>query len=172
MRFLNLLAKRHHFGRVGGLDPDIISGLNIIVSAFTGKNRERQTKLSQASSLNLWELITDGRLESNARTLLRKPNFLFVDSINEDAEVMLYDSYKWLCQLEECRFFLSDMERMFSFSSIQLMSLPRSMECDLTEEQFGVSLGWISHHNRSPGGSWQECSRTAAGFVKGGVSRG
>ena len=35
------------------------------------------------------ELITDGRPESEARSLLKKPDFLFGDSIDEDAELML-----------------------------------------------------------------------------------
>ena len=77
----NSLAKRHHSGHVGGPDPDIISGFSRTVPAFTKKNQERQAKLSQASSLALWELITDGRFESNARKLLRKSNFLFRDSV-------------------------------------------------------------------------------------------
>ena len=92
--FSNPLAKSHHFGHVGGPDPDIVSGLNRTVPAFTEKNRERQTKLSQASSLTLWKLIIDRRFESDAHTLLRKPDFLFEDSVDEDAEVMYDDSYK------------------------------------------------------------------------------
>jgi len=73
-------------------------------------------------------LITDGRFELDARSLLKKLDFLFEDSINEDVEVMLNDSYKWLRQLEECRFFHPDMKRMFSLSSIQSMSLHRLIE--------------------------------------------
>jgi len=46
---------------------------------------------------------------------------------------------------ERC-FYLPDMERMFSLSSIQSMSLHRSMEWELTKEQSGVSLGQISCH--------------------------
>ena len=95
---------------------------------LTGKDRERRTKLSLASSQTLQELITDERFESDTRLLLRKPDFLFGDSINEDAEVILDGSYKWLRQLGERRFFLSDMEMMFSLSSIQSMSLHRPME--------------------------------------------
>jgi len=40
------LAKRHHFGHVGGPDLDIISKLGKTVPAFTGKNRERWAKSS------------------------------------------------------------------------------------------------------------------------------
>jgi len=68
----------------------VVSSLRRTISAFTEKNRGRQTKLSQASSLTLWELSTDERFESNGCTLLRKPDFLFRDSVNEDVEVM-YD---------------------------------------------------------------------------------
>ena len=142
----NPLPKRRYFGHVGGPDPDIVSSLRRIVPAFTGKNRERQTKLSQASSLTLRELITDGRFESNARTSLRKPDFLFGNSVDEDAEVMYNGSYKWLRWLGERCFFLPDMERMFSLSSIQSISLHRSMQWELTKEQSGVSFRRISHH--------------------------
>jgi len=70
----NPLAKRCHFGHVAGTD-DIVSNLRRTIPAFTEKNREQQTKLSQASSLTLRELITNGRFESNAHTLLRKLDF-------------------------------------------------------------------------------------------------
>ena len=138
--------KRRHFGYVGGPDSDIISGLNRTVPVFTGMDRERQTKLSQARSLTLQDLNTDGRFESDARTLLRKQDFLFGDSINEDADVMLDGSYKWLHRVGEHRFFLSDMEMLFSLLSIQLMSLHRPMEWDLTEKQSKVPIRQISHH--------------------------
>jgi len=148
----NPLAKRHHFGHVGGPDSDIVSSLRRTISAFTGKNRERQTKLSQASSLTLRELITNGRFESNACTLLRKLNFLFRDSVDKDAEMMYDGNYKWLHQLGERRFFLPIMERMFSLSFIQSTSLHRLMKWELKKEQSGVSLGWISHHTTIPAG--------------------
>ena len=82
------LVKRRYFGHVGVPDPNIIFNLRRTVLAFTGKSQERQIKLSQASSLTPRELITDGRFELNARTLLRKLDFLFGDSVDEDAEVM------------------------------------------------------------------------------------
>ena len=110
----NPLAKMRHFGHVSGPDLDAVSKLDKAMSAFTGKNRERRAKLSQVSSHILQTLITDGRLESEAHSLLKKTDFLFGDSINEDAEVMLDDNYKWLCWFGEHRFFLPDIERMFS----------------------------------------------------------
>ena len=82
--------------------------------------------------------------------MLRKLTFLFEDFVNEDAEVMYDGSYKWLRRLRERCFFLPDMERIFSLSSIQSMSLHRSMEWELTMEQSGVSLGWISYHVAIP----------------------
>ena len=102
--------------------------------------------MSQASSQTLRELITDGRLESEARSLLKKPDFLFGDSIDEDVEVMLNGSYKCLLQLGECRFFLPDMERMFSLSFIQPLSLHQLIEWDLTEEHSHASLRQICEH--------------------------
>ena len=63
---------------------------------------------------------------------------------------MLDGGYKWLRRLRERRFFLPDMERMFSLSPIQSMSLHRSMEWDLTEEQSEASLGQIFLHTAIP----------------------
>jgi len=40
--------------------------------------------------LTLREIIFDGRFESDSRALLRKPDFFFGDSIEED-EAALYD---------------------------------------------------------------------------------
>jgi len=151
---------------VGGSDPDIVSGLNRTVPAFTGKNRERQAKLSQDSSLTLWELITDERFESDARSLLRKLNFLFGDSVSEDAEVMYDGSYKWLRRLGGRHFFLMNMERMFSLSFIQSMFLHRSMEWELTTEQSKVSLGWISHHTAIPVGHGKNVVGLLSGSLK------
>jgi len=100
----------------------------------------------------LRELITDGRLESEARILLKSFGLFIRRVINEDAEVMLDDSYKWLRWLGEHRFFLPDMERMFSLSCIWPLSLHQSMDWDLTEEQSEVSLGQIFHDKAIPVG--------------------
>ena len=83
------LATRRHFGYADGPNPDVVFKLNKTVPAFTAKSQEWQVKLSQASSQTIRELITDERLESKARSLLKKPDFLFGDSIDEDVEVML-----------------------------------------------------------------------------------
>ena len=64
--------------------------------------------------------------------------------------MMLDGSYKWLHRLVEHRCFLPDIERMLSLSFIQPMSLHRSMEWDLTEEQSEVSLKQIFHHMAVP----------------------
>ena len=46
--------------------------------------------------LTLREIISDSRFESESHALLRKPDFFFDDSIEED-ETVLYDGdYKWL----------------------------------------------------------------------------
>jgi len=63
--------------------------------------------------LTLREILSDGRLESEARTLLRKPNFFFRDSIKENDEDVYDGHYKWLRQIGRGRFFLPGMERMF-----------------------------------------------------------
>jgi len=61
---------------------------------FTREKRERQTKLSMASMLTLWGLLSDGKFESGSHALLRKLDFFFGDSINKDEEVLYNDNYK------------------------------------------------------------------------------
>ena len=56
----------------------------------TGRSKERRNRISDASMLTLWEFISDGQFKSDSRALLRKPDFFFGDSIEED-EAALYD---------------------------------------------------------------------------------
>ena len=77
------------------------------------KSRKRRSWVSNASMLTLWEIISVGRFKFDSHALLRKPDFFFGDSIEED-EAILYDGdYKWLCQISNRRFFLPNMERMY-----------------------------------------------------------
>jgi len=78
--------------------------------------------------LTLREIISDGRFESNSRALLRKPEFFFGDSIEED-EAALYDGdYKWLRQIGNMRFFLPNMERMYPLAYLQHISVCQTMD--------------------------------------------
>ena len=55
--------------------------------------------------LTLHLIISNGRFKSDSHTILRKINFFFGDSIEED-EAALYDGdYKWLRQIGNSRFF-------------------------------------------------------------------
>jgi len=56
----------------------------------TGKSKERQSRISNASMLTLREIISGGRFELDSRALLRMLDFFFGDSIKED-EADLYD---------------------------------------------------------------------------------
>ena len=100
--------------------------------------------------------------------MVEKPDFLFGDSINEDAEAMLDGSYKWLYRLRERHFFLPDMERMFSLSFIQLMSLHRSMEWDVTKEQSEISFRQIFHHMVVP----MDQDKNVVGLLPGSLGAG
>ena len=119
----NPLTKRNHFGHIGGVDPNLLFNLRKIVTAFSGTNEERQTRLTKGTAFTLRELISDRRFESNDRRLFRKPVFLFAYAIEENEEILFYGNYKWLRQIGEHRFFLPNMERMFLLSYLQSMSL-------------------------------------------------
>ena len=91
--------------------------------------------------VTLREIISDGLFEMDSRTPLRKPAFLFGDSIDEDDRILHDEDYKWLRQIGDRRFFLPNMERMYSLSYLQHMSVHRIMDWDLSRFVFGVSLG-------------------------------
>ena len=63
----------------------------------TGKSKEQRSRISNASMLTLREIIFDGQFESDSRALLRKPDFFFGDSIEEDEAALYNGDYKWLC---------------------------------------------------------------------------
>ena len=50
--------------------------------------------------MTLKVLISDSRFESDHRGLLRKPEFLFGDSIKEDEEDLYNRKYKYLRQID------------------------------------------------------------------------
>ena len=83
--------------------------------------------------LTLWELIFDGQFESDSRTLLRKPDFFFSDSIEEDGAALYEWNYKWLRQISNKRFFLPNMERMYPPAYLQHMSVCRTMGWELVK---------------------------------------
>ena len=65
---------------------------------ITDKSKERKERISRASMVNLWEIISDGLLETDSRTPLRKPAFFFGDAIDEDDRTLHDGDYKWLHQ--------------------------------------------------------------------------
>ena len=110
---------------------------------ITGKSMERRNLINNASMLTLQEIIFDGRFESDSRTLLMKPDFFFNDSIEKN-EAALYDGdYKWLCQIGNRRFFLSNIERMYPLAYLQHMSVCWTMDWELVKPISGVTMGKI-----------------------------
>ena len=85
----NPLSKKCHFGYVGGADPNMIFVLQRTAPVTTGKSKEQRSQISNDSMLTLREIISDSRFESDSRALLRKPDFFFGDSIEEDEAVLL-----------------------------------------------------------------------------------
>ena len=67
--------------------------------------------------------------------------FFFVDAIDEDDRILHDGDYKWLRQIGDRRFFLPNMERMYSLSYLQHMSVHCTMDWDLSWFVSGVSFG-------------------------------
>ena len=91
-------------------------------------NEERSAKLSRADALTLRELISDGKFESDDKTLMRKPIFLFGDSINADESPLIDGNYRWLRKIGNRFLFLPNMLHMVPLSYLQSMSVPQPME--------------------------------------------
>jgi len=115
----------NHFGYVGGPDFNLLFILRKTIPAFTRTNEERHAYLTKGTASTLWELILNRRFESSSHRLFRKPVFLFGDAIEENEEILFDGNYKWLRQIGEHRFFLPNMEWLFSLSYLQSMSLVR-----------------------------------------------
>ena len=60
--------------------------------------------------------------------------------VDEDDRILHDGDYKWLRQIGD-RFFLPNMERMYSLSYLQHMSIHCTMEWDLSRFVSDVSLG-------------------------------
>jgi len=127
----NPLSKKCHFGHVGGADRNLTFVLQKIAPVTTGKSKEQRERIIKASMVTLREIISDGLFEMDFRTSIWKPAFLFGDAIDEDDRILHDGDYKWLRQIGDRRFFLPNMERMYSLSYLQLMSIHRAMDWDL-----------------------------------------
>ena len=72
--------------------------------------------------------MTNGRFKSDTRIIMKKPDFFFGDAIIEDDRVLYDGDYKWLRQIEDRRFFLPNMERMYPLAYLQHTSVRCVME--------------------------------------------
>ena len=99
----NPLSKKCHFGNVGGADRNLTFVLQRTARVTTGKSKERRERIIKASMVTLREIISDGLFETDSRTPLRKPAFLFGDAIDEDDRILHDGDYKWLRQIGDRR---------------------------------------------------------------------
>ena len=148
----NFLSKKFHFGHVGDANPNLTFVLQRTAPVFALKSRECRDRLSNPSMLTFREIMTDGLFESDTRVVLKKPDFFFGDAITEK-DRLLYDmNYKWLRQIGDRRFFLSNMERMYPLTYLHHTSVHRSMEWNLSQSISGVSLGILGVKKAYPAG--------------------
>ena len=103
--------------------------------------------------MTLRELMTDGRFEYEKRTLMKKPQFFYRDSIVDQDNEVFEGKYKWICKIGDQHLFLPDMDRMYPLIYLQPMSIPRLMDWELTRVQDGVTMGTIINRNARPTGS-------------------
>ena len=69
-------------------------GLYQKIPVFTSKGEERNAQLKRCSSLTLREIISDGKLKSEDRKLIRKPVFFFRNSVDVNSDDLFDGNYK------------------------------------------------------------------------------
>jgi len=109
--------------------------------------------------------MTNGRFESDTRIALKKPDFFFGDAITEHDRVLYDRDYKWLRQIGDRRFFLSNMERMYPFAYLQHTSIRRTMEWDLSKSISVMSLGKVGVNEAYPAGHGRDIFGLHPGLI-------
>ena len=109
----NPMSKKCHFGHIGGADLNIMFVLWRTAPVFALKSREHRNRLSSPSILTLWEIMTDGRFESDIHVTLKKPDF-FGDAIAEHDRILYDGDYKWLRQIRDKKFLSSQHRKNVS----------------------------------------------------------
>jgi len=102
--------------------------------------------------LTFCEIMTNGRFESDIRIALKKPDFFFGDAITEDDKVLYDGGYKWLRNIEDKRFFLPNIERMYPLAYLQNTLVRRIMEWNLSKSISSVSLSKLGANEAYPAG--------------------
>ena len=132
---------KRHFGHIVEADLNLMFVLWRTALVFALKSRKHWDRLSSPSMLTFWEIMINGRLESDTRVTLKKPDFFFGDAIAKDDRILYDGDYKCLCQIRDKRFFLPNMERMYPLAYLQHMSVHCAMEWDLSKSISDVFLG-------------------------------
>ena len=96
---------------------------------------------------------------------MKKPAFLFGDSITVDDKQLHDGNYKWLRKIGDRFMFLPNMVRTVPLSYLQSMSVPKPMDWDLTRFKDGVSLGRVANYKSSSAGHGQNIVGLHPGLV-------
>ena len=145
------LTKHHHFGHKGGPDANWAFALPCKASTFAIKDQERSKRISEGSSATLREVMTDGSFQSSKRSLMKRPEYFYGDSI-PDSSKGFDGKYKWLRVVDGRNMFIPDMDRMYPLIYMQPLSITRSMPWNLTGTVGGVMTGHIVNRNARPAG--------------------
>src|SRR5436190_13783235 len=87
--------------------------------------------LARLSPKDFRALITDSGLLSSFMRPLRKPSFLFGDSLTPDDELLAVETEQWINEVDSDRFFLPPIQRSHSLGYLHRLSVPRHMEWEL-----------------------------------------
>jgi len=94
------------------------------------------------SSAALQEIISDVPMVDLERRPLRKPSFMFGDSV-ANPQILAMGESRWLRTIEGRRIFTPPMLRDLALSELQVVAVPRKMNWDLTPCRDGVTCGYF-----------------------------
>ncbi|XP_020254356.1 pleiotropic drug resistance protein 3-like [Asparagus officinalis] len=90
------LSFNHYFGHAGGAEKNTAFSFAFEYLVFQNAYKERSKLITQAFPEILRSLVTDAKFETAEREVLKKPSFLFGDSVKMDPKRVSEGNYKWL----------------------------------------------------------------------------
>lgn len=140
---LNTLNKAVYVGYRGGSIRHLIPSSEITHPIIAASDEDREALLKFATPQTLRSLMADVPLATYWGWTLKKHEFLSGDSISLDQWYMPDAAEEWYHGANDIGFYLSAMERTYSLTHLQALSVPRHFRPSLIlsssqDSNFGV----------------------------------
>lgn len=145
---LNMLNNATYIGHCGGPFSHSIFSSEIIHPLVATPNADREAVLKSVTLRSFQSLMTDALLTPCKGRIMEKPGFFFGDSIPLDQQFKYDATVECYCTVNDVGFFLPAMERSYSFTYLQSLSIvPHHMGRELTRLINRVLEGDLGPHN-------------------------